>query len=284
MPSPDASDRVTTVVHLEDLFIWFAALREAPDEVPREQFTAQIGADWTECDRLGQEVRAARPGATEDGNVELALSVAELNVIRRCLIASLEGLGIEEFHTRVGRDLVEGYLALRRLNELTSNRSTGTFPSAEQDARQHAETIRATPRENPWTRQEGQEAPTPSSTPPGRRLTVAKEPTPVAAAPDELFIWFAAIRQATEELHPEVFAAQIGVDWETCEALGGRLLEHRTRNSDTTPVPLTATELDAIRRCLLVAIERHNQFADRPRVDYRSELQAAARKLEAHTS
>lgn len=117
----------------------------------------------------------------------------------------------------------------------------------------------------------------------GRRLSLVRQPALVAIDPDDLFVWFEAVRETTEYMSPETFSARVGLDWEACNMLGVRLLTHRANadQGDTIHLPIPSTELDAIRRCIVATIERIGAAESYDRVSgFMGDLRAVLRRLE----
>lgn len=118
MASYPASGWLSVELTPDEFDIWLAALREAREEVPTGLLTERVGVDWEGTKLLRAKLLEFR--ADEDEPLRLSITVADADVIRRCLDETIKGLGVDEFDTRVGVTLEEGHRALRRLESLTS--------------------------------------------------------------------------------------------------------------------------------------------------------------------
>ena len=114
----NADKLVTVDLDAEELEIWIAGLREAPEEVPREEFESRVGTSWAGLDQIRDELKAHRGAG---GSTTVTISAEQLAVVHRCLVATVEGLGVEEFHTRVGYSWETGQRVLGRLAALVAS-------------------------------------------------------------------------------------------------------------------------------------------------------------------
>lgn len=107
----------------QELEIWIASLREAPEEAPREEaLESTLGVSPAELDEIRNELVSFRDTGTEDA-VTVLTSPERLSVVRRCLAVTMDGLGVEEFDTRVGYPWEKGRRVLERLAALTAAES-----------------------------------------------------------------------------------------------------------------------------------------------------------------